>query len=152
VAGYFIDTSALVKLYHPEIGSDRMDGLAQTAGAAMIVSQLSLLEIESVLATKIRTKVISQNDLERFRGLFYADLSGIRFAVAVLTRRHFHVAEGLLRSHAVERGLRTLDALQLSVALDLMRRGAASDLVTSDKNLAAAGVAEGLRVVDPTQD
>jgi hypothetical protein len=48
--------------------------------------------------------------------------------------------------------LRTLDALQLSVALDLMRRGAASDLVTSDKNLAAAGVAEGLRVVDPTQD
>jgi predicted DNA-binding antitoxin AbrB/MazE fold protein len=74
-----------------------------------------------------------------------------RFAVATLKRRHFQAAEGLLRLHAVERGLRTLDALQLSVALDMKGRGAASELVTSDKKLGAAAAFEGLSLVDPTQ-
>lgn len=53
--GYFIDTSALAKLYHPETGSDRMDVLTESPGVRLIISQLSLIEIESVFATKVRT-------------------------------------------------------------------------------------------------
>ena len=46
--GYFIDTSALAKLYHIEVGSQKMEALAESPDARLIVSQLSLIEIQSV--------------------------------------------------------------------------------------------------------
>jgi hypothetical protein len=43
----------------------------------------------------------------------------------------------------------TLDALQLSAALDLRRRGAVSELVASDRNLCTVATLEGLSVINP---
>ena len=63
--GYFVDTSALAKLYHPEIGSVWMESLVQTHGARLIISQLSLIEIQSVFATKVRTGVINKSTVLR---------------------------------------------------------------------------------------
>lgn len=147
--GYFVDTSALAKVYHREVGSERMEALIEAPGNRLIISQLSLVEIESVFATKVRTGVIDKAALAQLRGRFYADLSRGRFRVALLAGRHFQGAEALLRTYAVDHALRTLDALQLSVALDLCRRGAASDLVTSDKALCEVAALEGLAVLNP---
>ena len=47
------------------------------------------------------------------------------------------------------RRLRTLDALQLAVAIDLQRKGAIDRVVSADKDLLAVAVAEGLGVLDP---
>ena len=127
-----------------------MEELVQLRGIRLIVSQLSLIEIESVFATKVRTGVIDRAALAQLRGLFFSDLSKGRFEVVLLARRHFRAAEALVRAHAVERALRTLDAIQLAVALDLKARGAASDLVSSDRNLCAVAVLEGLAVTNPT--
>jgi predicted nucleic acid-binding protein len=151
VSGHFVDTSALAKLFHPEAGSEEMERLAQTPGARLIISQLSLIEIQSVFATKVRTGAIDQGALDQLRGLFFAELSKGRFEVVLLARRHMTAAEALVRAHSVSHGLRTLDAIQLSVALDLKRRGAASDLVASDKNLCAVALIEGLDVLNPTE-
>jgi hypothetical protein len=107
------------------------------------------VEIESVFATKVRTGVIEKSALEQLRGLFCADLSRGRFQVVLLARRHFQNAETLVRTYAVDRALRTLDALQLSAALDLRRRGAVSELVASDKNLCAVATLEGFSVINP---
>ena len=148
--GYFVDTSALAKLYHPEIGSERMEALAQSPGSRLIISQLALVEIESVFAAKVRTGVIERAVLTQLRGLFYADLSRGRFEVVLLARRHFEGAESLIRTYAVDHALRTLDALQLSVALDLRRRGAASELVASDRSLCHVATLVGLPVVNPS--
>lgn len=60
--GYFIDTSGLAKLYHGEVGSKQMEMLAQPADNRLIVSQLSVIELQSVFATKVRTGVIDQNE------------------------------------------------------------------------------------------
>lgn len=147
--GYFVDTSALAKLYHWEVGSERMEVLLETPGARLIISQLSLVEIESVFATKVRTGVIDKAALLQLRGRFYADLSRARFRVALLARRHFQGAEALVRTYAVDHALRTLDALQLSVAIDLCRRRVASELVTSDKALCEVAALEGLAVINP---
>lgn len=68
----------------------------------------------------------------------------------MVAHRHFQIAETLIRTHAVDYALRTLDAMQLSVALDLQRRGAASDLVASDKNLCSVAALEGLTVLNPS--
>ncbi|MGB9611496.1 MAG: type II toxin-antitoxin system VapC family toxin, partial [Bryobacteraceae bacterium] len=148
--GYFVDTSALAKLYHWEAGSERMEALIEAPDARLIISQLSLVEIESVFATKVRTGVIDKAALAQLRGRFYADLSQGRFAVALLARRHFQGAEALVRTYAVDHALRTLDALQLAMAIDLCRRGAASELVSSDKALCEVAVLEGLTVLNPS--
>lgn len=151
MAGYFLDTSVLAKLYHPEIGSERMESLVQAPGTRLIISQLSLIEIQSVFATKVRTGVIGKATLDQLRGLFFSDLANGRFEVVLLARRHFRSAATLIRTHAVDCALRTLDAIQLSVALDLHRRGAASDLVASDKNLCNVAALEGLTVLNPSE-
>jgi hypothetical protein len=141
----------LAKLYHPEIGSERMEMLVQGPGARLIISQLSLIEIQSVFATKVRTGVIDKATLDQLYGLFFSDLAKQRFEVVLLARRHFQSAETLIRTHAVNYALRTLDAMQLSVALDLHRRGTASGLVASDKNLCNVAVLEGLTVINPSE-
>ncbi len=128
-----------------------MELLAQTPGARLIISQLSLIEIQSVFATKVRTGVIDEATLDQLRGLLFAELARGRFEVVLLARRHLNAAEALVRTHSVAHGLRTLDAIQLSVALDLKRRGAASELVASDKNLCTVASIEGLSVINPTE-
>jgi hypothetical protein len=151
VPGYFLDTSALAKLYHAEIGSERMELLVNAPGARLIISQLSLIEIQSVFATKARMGVIDNATLDQLRGLFFSDLAKGRFEVVLLARRHFQRAEALIRKHAADHVLRTLDAMQLSVALDLRRRGAALEIVASDKNLCHVASMEGLAVVNPSE-
>ena len=146
--GYFLDTSALAKLYHPEIGSERMESLAQSPGAQMIISELSLIEIESVFATKVRTGAMARTALDHLRGLFSADIAKGRFDVVVLARRHFRNAGALVRLYGVDHALRTLDALQVSVAVDLQRRGVTSELVASDRNLCSVAAREGLTVLN----
>jgi predicted nucleic acid-binding protein len=150
VLGYFVDTSALAKLYHWEVGSERMEALVEAPDARLIISQLSLVEIESVFATKVRMGVIDKTALAQLRGRFYADLARGRFEVVLMARRHFEGAEALVRTYAVNHALRTLDALQLSVAVDLLRRKAVSQLVTSDRALSEVAALEGLAVVNPS--
>lgn len=52
---FIADTSALIKLYHPEEGAEFMIGLMQRPDARLLVSPFTLLEYESVLAIKQRT-------------------------------------------------------------------------------------------------
>ena len=47
--------------------------LVQAPSTRLILSQLSLVEIQSVFATKVRTGVIDKATLDQLRGLFFAD-------------------------------------------------------------------------------
>jgi predicted nucleic acid-binding protein len=77
--GIYLDTSALAKRYHPEIGTSKAEQLAIQAAAGCFVSRLGMLEMRSVLAQKVRTSQISPTDssfvLRRFRGTFAAGAS-----------------------------------------------------------------------------
>jgi hypothetical protein len=52
---YFFDTSALVKVYHAERGSDRVEAMFDEPGRRIIVSRLASVEFHSALALKVRT-------------------------------------------------------------------------------------------------
>jgi len=52
---YFLDTSALAKPYHKELGSDPVDGLYFHRASRLWISPLSILEFKSALAIKTRT-------------------------------------------------------------------------------------------------
>jgi predicted nucleic acid-binding protein len=57
--GYFFDTSALVKHYHPEAGSAEVDRLWNDPLQSLFASRLSALEIVSAFAGKVRAGAIS---------------------------------------------------------------------------------------------
>ncbi len=73
MANVFLDTSALAKLYHQELGSDYVERLLDTQENRVFVSPLSLIEMESVLATKARVGQLSQAGVEVARRRFRID-------------------------------------------------------------------------------
>src|SRR5262245_54542273 len=123
--GHFWDTSALVKHYHPEVGTARVDAMLQVPGLAQIMSRLGVTETFSVFAGKVRTGLVAQADFDNLCRRFLADTRGKIFSVARLLVSHHKEAERLLRTYGPEpgQGIRTLDALQLAVALDLRNKG-----------------------------
>jgi len=148
--GDFLDTSALAKHYHPELGSAEVDRLWADPARDLFVSRLSALEIVSVFAAKVRAGAISLADFDALRRRFAADLAKLRrLKGARLTAAHYQEAERLLRQRGLTHRLRTLDALQLAVALDLRRRGYLQRVVSADKDLLTVATAEGFSVFDP---
>jgi uncharacterized protein len=56
--GYFFDTSALIKLYHDENGTDKVIGLINRENPEIVISELTKMEIISAFTKKVRTKEI----------------------------------------------------------------------------------------------
>lgn len=78
---YFFDTSAFAKLYHWEIGSEVVERLFLASPGSILISRLALVEIESVLANKVRTKVLDVSGQSLARRRLQADLSQGRVGV-----------------------------------------------------------------------
>jgi hypothetical protein len=87
LASAFLDTSALAKLYHEEPGSGYVERILNQSGSKAIVSRLSLLEMESVFAIKVRTGALIEN--ERFIALrrLRADVARNRLVVGLPSNR-----------------------------------------------------------------
>ena len=51
----FLDTSALVKHYHAEAGTDVVDRVIDEVGAELLIARLTLVETISAFAMKVRT-------------------------------------------------------------------------------------------------
>ena len=152
MANYFLDTSALAKLYHQETGSDDMDRILEHTGSRSLISRLSIVEFESVLAMKVRSGEIDQPALQVARRRFRADLARQRLIVAPAVHEgHFQSARKLLVQYGVGEGLRTLDALQLAVALDLHRVGHIAVLVAADQRLCRVSSLAGCTAINPEQ-
>lgn len=151
MANYFFDSSTVGKHYHVEVGTAEVDRLLQEPGSRQFISRLTVIEVQSVFAGKVRTGIITEADFQLLRRRFLTDVTRRQFHVVRMTGLHFQEAERLLRRHGTSRSLRTLDALQLSVALDLRNRGMLDHFVCADKNLCAVAGLEGLSVINPEQ-
>jgi predicted nucleic acid-binding protein len=149
MAGLFFDTSALGKYYHREIGTDRVDELIIASGELSLISRLSIVELHSVFAKKVRTKVISADDFELLRRRFAQDVRQRRFQIVRLTSPDFDMATKLIRRIGLNQNLRTLDALQLAIALKLREKGLIDRFICADQNLCILSAGEGLTVINP---
>lgn len=149
--GYFLDSSALGKRYHVELGTPEVERVLHLHGARHFISRLSVVEVQSVFARKVRTGVIDTHDFELLRRRFLTDIAARLFQVVRMTSDHFMEAERLIRRHGTHRSLRTLDALQLAIALNLRDRGVLDHFVCADKSLCAVAGAEGFFVINPEQ-
>ena len=145
----FLDTSALVKHYHPEVGTPAVDRLWADPVAKLFISRLSVVETVSVFARKVRTGVILATDMALLRRRFYADLRRRRPMIVRMLARHFQEADRLLQMHSPTHNLNTLDALQLAIALDVNRQGMLDEFVTADRVLLSVAPLEGLATRNP---
>jgi predicted nucleic acid-binding protein len=149
LASYFLDTSAFAKRYHPEVGTPAVMAIFAESARTVRISTLTLLEVQSVFAMKVRSGVITRAQAGGLRARMLLDMAADEFQVFGLSADHFGAAERLLGRHSFMRRLRTLDALQLAVALDLSEQGFLDHFVAADKALAEVAALEGLSVRDP---
>jgi hypothetical protein len=139
-ANPYVDTSALAKLYVNEAGSSAFQTYAAGLTTAW-VSRLAVIEFRSLLARRVRANSITSRDQASARGLFESDIARGLWEIVPLDDQHVVRAAALVDRMATA-PLRTMDAIHLAVAQSL----GASELATSDRTLALAGSALGLRV------
>ena len=149
MAVYFFDTSALVKYYHEESGRPKVVDLIEDPASSIHISRLSHVEWHSAFARHVRTGAVSAEEFHRLRGRFYADLKTGKFQTVPLHNTHLQRASRLLSTHALTRGLRTLDALQLAIALDLHRTSPLDAFVCADANFCNIVQQENISVINP---
>lgn len=149
MASCFLDSSALAKLCHAEVGSAAVGQMVLRSAATILISRLSVVEVQSAFAGKVRSGAISAGDAAGLRRRFLEDIANGVFRVVAVTSDHYDQAGELIERHGASQSLRTLDSLQLAVALRLHRGGAIENLVAADKVLCKAAAVEGIPVTDP---
>jgi predicted nucleic acid-binding protein len=133
MARYFFDTSALVKHYHAEAVTDAVDRVIDEAGAELLIARLTLVETISVFAIKVRTGEFDVVEFARLRALFATHIARRRYQVFRLLNIHYDRARGLIANHGLRRQIRTLDALQLSVAIRFHQDAPIDQFVGADQ-------------------
>ncbi len=149
MAGFFFDSSALVKLYHPETGTAAVDQIVGTRGNLISVSRLTVAELTSAFAIKVRTQSISREDADVFLRQFRGDVTSGKLEVFSIGESEFAMAELLVERYAFEFRLRALDALQLAVASELRSQKLIDHFVAADAILCEVARMEGFSVINP---
>ena len=148
---YFLDSSAIVKRYLPEVGTTWIRQLCDPAsGNTIAISAMTVVEVAAALAARHRAPGgLSQRARDNALTLFLQH-SGNEFEVTDVDRAILAQAVDLTQRHR----LRGYDAVQLATALAVDHALSAASLagltsVSADTDLIAAARAEGLASDDP---
>jgi len=107
----FFDTSALVKFFHEEKGSDTVTSLILSKDNEIWVSELSRIEFLSAIFRRFRNKEVDGEQLKEAIGGFEEQFTV--FNVEPLGQAILKEAENLMKVYGKTRKVRALDALQL---------------------------------------
>jgi len=149
LASYYIETSALVKLYVREAGTDNMLRLAQTCGPRkMTVLALSRVEFRAALRRRERAGDIEAGIGHALRSRFDSHWEE-QFLIQSVTEMVLADAVLLIDKHP----LRAYDAVQLAGCLVFCSRTGPEPVVfvSADRDLLAAAEIEGVTVLDPSR-
>lgn len=147
MADYFFDSSALLKRYLAENGSDRVLDIVG-GGRPIAVSRLAAVEVVSACVRRCKARDIDPQDLDRISEAAEDDFREL-FQVVEVTQAIMMRSIDIVRKHA----LRAADAIHLASALrDATADGSKPVLVSSDLELNAAARSEGLTVLDPQRE
>jgi predicted nucleic acid-binding protein len=138
-----------LQLYHPETGTQVVDQIFNTADNQIRVARLSIAEITSAFAIKVRTQSINREDADVFLHQFRADIASGKLEIFSIGDAEFSRAELLVERWAFSSRLRALDALQLAVALELRNQKLVDYFVSADAILCEVAGIEGLSVINP---
>ncbi len=113
----YLDTCAVVKLYHQEAGSEDLLAFLNVHAADLIltISDITRTEFHSAFPRRVRMQEIDVSSAYRMFDAFDRDLH--MFNQISVDEKVKSMATVLLDNIAHKRGLRTLDAFQLAAAL-----------------------------------
>ena len=127
----FLDTSSLIKLYFFEDGTIALENFISNNRIDFIyLSKISLLEFESTLWKKVRTKELSEGEVKTALQAFEIDKN--KFIFIPIINSILKNAQRLLSKYGLD-GLRTLDSIQLSCCLEI--KNETDKYFTADKLL-----------------
>lgn len=136
----YCDTSALLKLYLPERGSDEFNEVVKDRDD-VLVSDLAVTEIISAVARRLRQGSLGREAARRLQQAIIGRLDEGVYHRVELTREVHRRAEHFLMSLPVT-PLRAADALHLALATSAR----AASLASFDVRLVAAARAVGLAI------
>ena len=96
MARSFLDTSALVKYYHPEEGTSEVTQFVQEHNAYHYISRLGVVEAQHAFALKLRTGEITETDFVGLRQRLLRDIAQGQFQHVRVTEPHYREAERLI--------------------------------------------------------
>lgn len=145
MAIYYLDSSALTKRYIQESGTLWVRSVTSSmSGNFLWLARITDVEVTSALARRRGqpgfSAAMANAALGRFRQDFAQDYRILEISPGLLRR-----ASQLADTHA----LRGYDAVQLAGALDVQSRVPSLVLLSADRELNTAAMAEGLSVDDP---
>ena len=139
----FLDTSALVVLYHGEPKTFQVEAYAK--GARIFISRLALTEFRSTVYKLVRGGSLS---LHAGRGLveaFRKDLG--KYQIQEVDTNVWRESADLVEKYSSKINLRTLDAVQLASAKRVDARNSVKEFITLDVHgLSQAAKAEGFTI------
>jgi len=109
---YFLDTSALVKIYHKEAGTEKVLNIYKSTNNVTI-SELSKVEFTSAVHRKFREKEINEKTLDALFEKFQFDIED-KYEILIFSSAVIDEAFYLLRKYAKTKALRSLDCIQLA--------------------------------------
>jgi len=139
----FFDTSALVKRYYEEPGTEAVDALIE-GDDTVVISSLSVVETVSAFRRKYNRTTVSEPEINRLLSAFFEEAL-TKFVIVPMAESVLQLAFTLV----LDGDLRTLDSLQLSTALGLDTDDELLRFVTADAELATVAEANGLPVSNP---
>jgi uncharacterized protein len=148
LALYYLDTSALVKLYVRERGTEEMLRLAnRTTGNQLAVLSLAQVEIRSTIRRRERAGEIASTIVVQLLESFQRHLEGV-FLRQVLTEAILDIACEMVDRHS----LFALDAVQLAGYLALRTSSGPNVpiFVSADRDLLRAAESEAVPIFDPS--
>jgi predicted nucleic acid-binding protein len=150
LTAYFMDSSALVKRYVSETGTDWIHELAAPQSQnRLIIARIAWVEVCSALARRQREGALSPEHVALTVDNLHYDLD-TQYQIVELDRAVMELAGQLVARHP----LRAYDAVQLASALCILPAFAHAQstslvFVAADDYLLAAAQAEGLRTENP---
>ena len=140
----YLDTSALVKLYNEEVGTDTVSELVEHSNV-IYISELARLETVSTLQRLCRDGLIEQSLLGDLVCYFHNDLK--KMDVIPIDKAVVRKAEELILDLGDHIVLRSLDAIHLATYYLVGVKKAI--FVTADKRLAAGAEELGAEIFNP---
>lgn len=143
----FFDTSALVKRYADERGTETVDRLIENHDDTVVITSLSVIEVTSAFRRKYNRGEITDTQRDSLLVAFFEE-STDEYTIIPVTETVFEIAFDLV----LEDDLRTLDALQLGAAIELTTPDLDVTFVCADEKLVDVAEGRDLDTINPALD
>lgn len=146
---FYLDTSALVKRYKTEDGSEAIDHLYEELpmGSHLATSFLSVLEFVSAIRRLLKANSISNDEFEDIVSTFSHELEP--FLIRTIDDKT--VADAIM--YVVKHALKSADSIQLATVIELreMMKEIGENVISicDDEELVSAGRKENLDTLNP---